>query len=423
MIARLVDIAQRFECSATAESHGAALSTPNEACSLLAARGRILAESIVADRDSPPFDTSAMDGYAVRLDDLRRGAGAALPVVGESRIGCEPPEMPTAGGAVRIVTGAPVPPGAEAVARREDVEERAGERASADDIASITLLPAAVRLAAGANIRRRGENARAGASLLDAGTILTASAIGTLASVGCAQPRVKARLRVAVIVTGDELVDPEVMPGPFQIRDSNGATMATTLSGQAWLAVEAPMRVKDQDGSLAVALRSGLSECDAVILSGGVSMGHRDPVRAAIEGIGAEVVFHGLPQRPGKPMLGAVLREDRSREHRAVPILALPGNPLSAMVTARRIVTPILAACAGASEAPRAPRIAVINPDEAIIDLWWHRLVRLSGSGDAELIDGRGSGDIAAGGRSDGFIEVPPRTRAQGSFPYFQWAV
>lgn len=154
-------------------------------------------------------------------------------------------------------------------------------------------------------------------------------------------------------------------------------------------------------------------------------MGHRDRVREAIEAAGAEVVFHGLPQRPGKPMLGAVAAPQASGP--SIPIFGLPGNPISAMVTCQRVVMPVLATLAGAAHQPSPPSVALAAAAADAIDLWWHRLVRLNDAGEAVLIDGRGSGDIVAAGHSDGFIEVAPRPPAAPGepahrhYPFYAW--
>ena len=150
--------------------------------------------------------------------------------------------------------------------------------------------------------------------------------------------------------------------------------------------------------------RGALDDCDVVVRTGGGSMGHRDPVRGVVEGVGAEVVFHGLPQRPGKPMLGAVV----ARGARKVVLFGLPGNPVSAMVTARRIVVPVMAARAGMTEV-REPVVAEIaNADGKALELWWHRLARVRVDGRVELVDTRGSGDIVSCGRAEGFVEMAP---------------
>jgi len=400
-----------------------------EACPPEFARGRILAEAIAADRDNPAFDYAAMDGYAVRAADVARACAACagrsgpaglvtLRVVGESRIGSEPPRVLEAGGVVRIATGAAVPGGADAVIKRERVTEHGF---------TISVTPdEAMRVRTGDHIRRRAENASAGAVVLAAGTVLSAAALGTLAAVGVSRPRVACRLRVAVITTGDELVAPEAAPGPFQIRDSNGAALGAVLGAHAWIGAARAVHVRDDGADLAGALRSALASADAVVLSGGVSVGHRDPVRSAVEGAGARIVFHGLPQRPGKPMLGAV---GTGAGGRRVPIFGLPGNPVSAMVTCVRIVVPVLAGCTGAARRAGAPRVAVANPDGKSLDLWWHRLVRITAGGAAELVEAAGSGDLVAGGASDGFIEVPPgearagRPNATALYSFYSWSV
>jgi len=398
----------------------------SDACDLSASRGRILAATVQADRDSPAFDHSAMDGYAVRKADVVSLAAGndqvTLRVAGEVRIGERPPAL-SDGAAVRIGTGAAVPPGADAILKREDVTEHAPSPPAPAAVGAITFPADVARsLKAGSHIRRRGENARAGHGVLDAGTVISSAAIGLLAAVGCTRPGVRPRVRVGIITTGDELVQPEVVPGDFQVRNSNGAVLRSLLAARAWIDAAEPRHVQDDGDALGRALRGAIAECDAVVLTGGVSMGHRDPVRSTVEAAGAQIVFHGLPQRPGKPMLGAVAHgPDDAR----IPILGLPGNPVSAMVTCERIVLPILAALAGAAW-PEPPPVELSNPDGQTLGLWWHRLVRLDPAGRAALLDARGSGDIIAAGQSDGFIEVPPHRPGTGPqphprYPFFRW--
>jgi molybdenum cofactor synthesis domain-containing protein len=418
---------------------GRAAARSVETCQLEEAIGRILGEDVLADRDSPPFDYAAMDGYAARVSELEAAFGMAprdsdpvrVNVVSEARIGCSPPSMPHGVSVVRVATGAPIPPGADVVIKREDVIEHArgaAEAASDPSVAAISITPALISQlrAARRNIRERGENARAGAVVLEAGTILSAASLGTLATVGKSRPQIFAPLRVAIITTGDEIVPPETTPGAFQIRNSNAAVLLAVLTDTPWIDAAIPLHARDDGPDLADMLRDVSERADAVVLSGGVSMGHRDPVRGVIEAEGGDVVFHGLPQRPGKPMLGAIrMRTDRS----LVPIFGLPGNPLSAMVTCTRIVMPVLARLAGATRWPGAHRVRVANPDEKTLDIWWHRLVKINGSGDAALLGARGSGDMIAAGQSDGFIELPPSgwgdSRRGGSnvalYPFYPW--
>lgn len=405
-----------------------------EVVDLVDAAGLILAEVVGADRDNPAFDYSSMDGYAVCVSSLSAKPpasgedGITVPVVGESRIGCAPPVLHSSlpgPAAVRIATGAPIPLGADAVLRREDVHEHTA--ATPGQVGSIRIsLHAAARVKPGDYIRRRGENARAGTPVLHAGEVLTASSLGALAAVGVAHPRVYRRLRIAVLTTGDELVAPGESPAPYQIRDSNGPSVRAMLASQAWASVVAVTHVAD-DARLEHLLKRACEDADAVILTGGISVGHRDPVRAAAELVGGRIIFHGLPQRPGKPMMGAVVERAGAPNFAPIPIFGLPGNPVSALVTCTRIVLPVLAACAGARKTPISslPRmLELTNPDDRTLELWWHRLARLILGADglprAELVDGRGSGDIIAAATSDGFIEVPPGASGR-TFSFYSW--
>ncbi|CAG0984880.1 molybdopterin molybdotransferase [Phycisphaerales bacterium] len=378
----------------------------SESIPAAAARGRILAQDIAADRDSPAFDYSAMDGFAARAADA---GGEDLPVCGESRIGNPPPHLPESRAAIRVATGSAIPPGADCVIRREDVREITDGRTT-------RIAFEAARPRPGDHIRRRAENARSGDILLDRGTAITAPALGVLASVGVIEVHLFRRVRVALITTGDELVPPDHPPGPFALRNSNAPALTAALASRAWIEMRTIRHARDDAPTVAGALRAALEDADAVVLTGGVSMGHRDPVRDAVNDAGAAIIFHGLPQRPGKPMLGAVTPSGRA-------VFGLPGNPVSALVTCTRLVLPALSAFAGATSVAPAPRVPLANPDGKALDLWWHRLVRLNAAGEAELIDGRGSGDLIAAGRSGGFIEVPPRSpaTAQSLFHHYPW--
>src|SRR5690606_38464128 len=201
----------------------------------------------------------------------------------------------------------------------------------------------------------------------------------------------------------------------FQLRDSNGPTLAAMFTGRPWIGAIDRARAPDDPGAIRGALSAMLEEgADAAIVTGGVSMGDYDHVPEVVRSLGAEVLFHKLPQRPGKPMLGAIL-DGR-------PILALPGNPVSVMVTARRIAMPVLRRMAGFAPEPAPGVVTLTNPGDKTLDLWWHRPVRLSTGGAglhpageghalsatpglATLITSKGSGDIPAAAGSDGFVE------------------
>lgn len=373
-------------------------SLPTEECGLAHSVGRVLGESVIADRDSPAFDYSAMDGFVVRAAVAR--AGARLVVEGECRVGREAP-MVSERGALRIATGAPVPSGEVAVVRREDVEELGEE----------VVIGSAVRVGAGDNIRRRGENCRTGDMVLTPGRMITPAAVGTLAAVGRSSARVYRKVRVAVITTGDELAPGGGSLGAFEVRNSNGPALRAAVGSYAWAEPGGACHVKDEPGSLREAIREALRASDAVVLTGGVSMGHRDFVREAAEGAGCEVVFHGLPQRPGKPLLGAVWGGDDGVKK---ALFGLPGNPVSAMVTFVRVVTPVLGVVAGIAAWPGPARVRLENDDGRRIGLWWHRPVRLVRAGEAELVETKGSGDVISAGATDGFVELAPEGAGGG---------
>lgn len=373
-----------------------------------AAAGRILAEPLRSDRPSPPCDVSAMDGYALRLADLTR---SRIPVAGEIPIGRQAPPLPP-GAALRIVTGAAVPEGAQAVIRREDVVEGPD-----------WIKPSSAATAAKAvdNIRRRGENLPAGGVVAEAGRVLSAPVMGALAAFGSSRVTVHRKVRVGILVTGDELLDIDARPQDWQIRDSNGPALRSLLAGSPWIEVAEFARSADDPAELARKLAGLLARCDAVVLTGGVSMGDRDYVPRTVADCGGRIIFHKLPIRPGKPILGAVGPAGQA-------ILGLPGNPVSVLTCAARFLGPALRNLAGfARPADPPPHVSLAGADDSTIKLWWYRLVRLAGPGLAELVPGRGSGDIVSAARSDGFIEVPPGaggaggTGCAGPWPFYRW--
>lgn len=392
----------------------AAATLGTEPAPLASARGRVLAEPVRADRDSPPFDHSAMDGYAVRLSDLAEGR--TLPVLGESRPGRPAPTMPPARGCLRIATGAPRPDGAEAVVKREDVFEHLDE--ATGEVGRIAIAPG-IAPRFGDHWRLRGENARAGDVLIDAGAAIDAAVAATMAACGIAMPLVRRRVRLAILTTGDEVVPIGERPRAEQIRNSNGPALAMLFATRPWIEVARVEHLPDEFDRLAARLAESIAGHDAVVLTGGVSMGHRDLVRAAIESQRAEILFHRLPQRPGRPMLGAIAGEDA----RPVPLFGLPGNPLSALTTARRIVLPTLAAIAGLRPTP--PREVTVRAEDefAPATLWRFQLARLDADGSAQLLPFRSSGDLAAAGRSEGFVEFQPHARLESGrrYAFFAW--
>jgi molybdopterin molybdotransferase len=367
---------------------------------LAQAAGRVLAEELLADRPSPALDVSAMDGYALQLRD---GMPTTLPVQSTAAAGA-PPQTLNPGHAIRIFTGAAVPAGANCVVRREDTAEQPTE---------VRLTIPVESLLSGHNIRRQGENSPQGAKLLERGTRIDSVGIAAVASFGAHDIRVYRKLRVAILNTGDELAQPGAAVQAWQIRDSNGPTLAAWLSQLPWVETVARQRVGDTLQSVQEALAAQLQQCDAVILTGGVSMGDTDYVPAAIESLGGEIVFHRLPIRPGKPVLGAVLGGKL--------ILGLPGNPVSVAVTARVFGEALLSKLAGCAGAAPRPSVQLAQTDGKCLDLTWFRLVSIESSGEIRLTQTQGSGDLVSLSHSCGFVEIPPGDVGNGPVRLTLW--
>ena len=290
------------------------------------ALGRVLAEDVHSGAALPPFDSSAMDGFAVVA-----GPEAELPVVGESRAGHPAERALRPGEAMTISTGAAMPEGADAVVPVEQTE--AGNGA--------VRLPAS---AAGAHVRRAGEDVRAGVRVIEAGTVIGPAEAGVLAALGRPEVRCGRRPRVALLVTGDELLEPGQPLGPGQIHDSNLYTMAAQAE-QAGAVVVARDVVGDELGATRDALGRALAGADAVCVSGGVSVGPHDHVKPALLELGVEEVFWRVALKPGKPTWFG--------RRGATVVFGLPGNPVSAMVTFHLFARPALRRLAGAAVAER----------------------------------------------------------------------
>ncbi len=308
---------------------------PAERVALEVALGRVVSEGLHSRSDVPPFDSSAMDGFAVAP-----GAEGVLEISGEARAGSPSPTPVRPGSAVRISTGAVVPRGAGAVVALEQAEV-SGER---------VRVPAPP---AGDNIRRRGEALAAGALLLHEGAGLGPAALGVLASAGHCEVRCARRPRVAIVTTGDELVPPGHPLEPGQIWSSN----PIALAGQVALAggvTQGSETVADDPQATRDALRGALAAADVVCVSGGVSVGPHDHVKGALAELGVSERFWGVALRPGKPTWFGELAGDA----RSVLVFGLPGNPVSAMVTFQLFVAPALRALQGAD--PSATRLTAI---------------------------------------------------------------
>jgi molybdopterin molybdotransferase len=395
----------RFAFDSPAEAIGAMIGRLEplgvEPVALCDATGRVLGEALGADRPSPACDVSAMDGYAVSATAT---PGSTLPVAGEVAIGQPPPPM-RVDAALRIFTGGPVPADCEAVLPREQVDERS----------EAIHLPADLPIKPGQHIRRRGENGRAGETVVEPGTPISPSVAGALAACGVGEPRVYRRVRLAAIVTGNEVHDVSAEVEPWQLRDSNGPALAASFAHRHWIDWRGVERAADDRDPLRDRIDAALADCDALLLTGGVSMGDYDFVPAVLAELGCEIVFHKLPIRPGKPVLGAIGPNGQA-------VLGLPGNPVSVMTTARRLALPVLRHRAGFAIAdPPTACVTLTNPDDKRLSLHWSRPVRLVDHGRAERVATRGSGDVISAARSDGFVEVPPHRTGAGPWPFYSW--
>jgi len=291
------------------------------------ADGRVLAADVAAPVDLPPFDNSAVDGYAVRLAGLEHGG--RLPVLG--RLAAGAPARPLVEGtAQRIFTGAALPPGADTVFMQEDVRLDAGQ----------VQLPPGLRR--GANTRPRGEDISQGATALHAGLRLRPQDLALAAALGLTQLAVRRPVRVALFSTGDELIEPGQPTGPARRFDSNRVLLAA-MARRAGAQVTDLGILPDRLDTIAGALREAGRGHDLILTSGGVSAGEEDHVRTAVESAG-RLVFWRLAVKPGRPVAMGVVD--------GVPFVGLPGNPVAAFVTFAQVARPLIAALAGAEVQP-----------------------------------------------------------------------
>ncbi|MEA2317938.1 MAG: molybdopterin molybdotransferase [Solirubrobacteraceae bacterium] len=370
---------------------------PDEELAVADALGRVLAEDVRAAHDVPSFANSAMDGFAIRSGP----AGRTLAIVGESRAGSPSPVAVGDGEAVRISTGAAVPDGADAILPAESAQ---------DDGDAVTVQE---DVAAGNHVRGPGEDLRAGATVLAAGALLGPAELGLLVEAGRAAVRCGRRPRVAVLATGDELVAPGEPLAHGQLHNSNAVTLGA-LARRAGAELVHTSEVADDAAAVRAAIERALAGTDAVLLTGGVSVGPHDHVKPALAALGVEEVFWRVALRPGKPMWfgrrGTQL------------VFGLPGNPVSAVVCFLLFARPALAALQGATDPPRRGR-AILGEavprqrtrEEAVrVRLedgramptgpqGSHQLSSMLGA-DALAIVPRGEGDLEAGAE----VEVEP---------------
>jgi molybdopterin molybdotransferase len=310
-----------------------------ETVALNAARGRVVAADVVAPIDLPPFDNSAVDGYAVRHADLAAEAETRLRVTERVTAGHAAAHALRAGEAIRIFTGAPMPTGADTVFMQEDV------RRDGDTV----IAPSGLRL--GANRRLAGEDVRAGAVVLPAGKRLDAQHVALAAAIGLTTLNVRRRVRVAVFSTGDEIVEPGTDRPRAALFDANRFLLAGLIERLGAAATDLGI-LPDQPEKLAHALATAAQDHDLVLTSGGVSTGEADHVRHAVETVG-RLVFWRVAIKPGRPVAMGVI--PGSSPAASAAFVGLPGNPAAVYVTFARVVRPLLLRLAGAEAVPLIP--------------------------------------------------------------------
>jgi molybdenum cofactor synthesis domain-containing protein len=349
------------------------------------AHGRVLAEPIVADSDYPNAPRSAMDGFAVRAADTP----GRLRIEGDILMGHAWPRALASGTALRIPTGGVVPDGADAVVPVEDT------------VVHGVVVDVAERLASGENVNARANDMRAGERVLPAGTRVTAPHAGLLATLGIVDVAVYRRPRVAVISSGDELVAPDAVPKPGQVRDSNRFAIAATLRALGADVIHMPS-VSDEAGALERALQTALAQADAAMMTGGSSVGERDRTPAAISSLGAPgVIVHGLRVKPGKPTVLAAVGTQ--------PVIGLPGNPTSAVIILQAVVRPVIDAMTGAPYRVETVSARLAAPVSSRPGWTWYVPVSLENEGGdwvAHPLPLRSS-TVSIIARADGYVILP----------------
>lgn len=374
---------------------------------LVQSAGRILAEAIVADRDYPPFHRATMDGYALRSADV--GRVEALRVVGMVAAGSADQPRLAPGEAVRIATGAPLPPDADAVIPHELSDRSEPVRFAVSSVSPWD------------NIHRRSADAKAGDSLLEPGMCLGAQHLGILATVGRTSVPVHPRPRVAVLTSGDEVLPPEAARVlDHQIRNSGQPMLAMlvhAMGGELGITAHLP----DQQQATNLAVSEALSSCDVLVTIGGISAGERDCFHAAFQKAGVEPLLRGAAIQPGKPIFVG----RAGRDTRALRIVGLPGNPVSVLATAHLFLWPIIRTLSGVSArlpwtSVRLARETRPNPRRhAFRPGTWNRQ-----TGEAQVLDWAGSGDLIHTAAAHGLLALPVQDDplpAGASLDYLPW--
>ena len=362
-------------------------------------RWRVLAQELTSPSDLPPFDNSQMDGYAVRAADLANATAASpmrLRVAGQINAGDEGAAL-APGQVAAVMTGAPIPAGADAVVPIERVDPPRFTPL-ADPVAEVSFREAA---ASGSFVRRAGSDVRAGDTLLAAGTALGPAQYGVIAGTGVREIQVLRRTRVLVVPTGHEIREPGSRLQPGQIFDSNGTLLAAALAEVGSTVEVRPCRSDDAADLLAII--EGSPEVDLLITAGGVSAGAREVVRDALEPLGVE--FGGVAMQPGGPQgLGSILVSGRSEP---LPVVSFPGNPVSALISFELFVRPVLRALAGSAR-PDRPSVRAPLAADVVSPAAKHQIRRgrLDATGSVELVGGASSHLLHSYAASSALVQI-----------------
>jgi len=382
----MIQPAEALRLLTDAASQGQTVEVSLDACYRL-----VLAESVQADRDFPATDRSAMDGFAVRAEDVQADS-AVLSIVGEIPAGRSADGVTVGPGqAVRIFTGAVVPAGADSVVMVEDTES--------DTEAGTVRVGRRVRV--GQHVRRQASDLRAGETILEPGSPIHAAEMAALTSVGCTRVRVHRPPTVGVLSTGDEVVEPSSTPEPYQIRNSNGGTLLAQLREIGLWGVYLG-NVGDSMPELVDRLEQGLRG-DVLLISGGVSVGEFDLVGKALEQAGVELLFHKVAVKPGKPILAG--RTDRCL------VIGLPGNPVSALTGFTVFVAPVLRKMMGYRRwQHREVRVTLDQPLPCRPGRATYHLARITwndGRYEGHRVNTTGSADVLSMARANAFLVSP----------------
>ena len=373
---------------------------PIESLPLAQCAGAVLRENIYAERDQPPYDRVAMDGIALDSGAVG-GGGRSFHIQATQAAGDAPLTLGAAADCIEVMTGAVLPAGCDSVVPVEQLTIADGEAQLAPD----------ARIEPWQNVHRRGSDTRQGALLLRAGQRLRAPEIAIAASAGMARVRVASQPMLAVISTGNELIEPGEPVLAHQVRRSNAYAIVSALREHGFQRV-ADDHIRDDAGELRERLRFHLETHDVLVLSGGVSMGRFDLVPKVLGELGVRTIFHKVAQRPGKPLWFGVANSGAA-------VFGLPGNPVSTLVCLARYVLPALRGSLGQSP-ERVQRLALGAPVTVTPALTYFLPVRLEqddwGRDWALPAPTNGSGDFTALAGTDGFIELPPgpNTYAKG---------